>query len=176
MWGSISVLISLVFSMWCAFFVQVAISTFCALIFLVFNYSIRTMATVLPCIFMYKPRCQFLCPNLLSFQYVYSGQSNKASFSCFFCAHGNVTSGALISLVFQYIYWHHTNAASLVFFSSEWHVNSCPMIFLLFSTSIRVIVTMLSFFSKIVQYVYLCHNNCVSFLCFLHVSAKFFML
>ncbi len=101
MWGSISVLISLVFSMWCAFFVQVAISTFRALIFLVFNYSIRTMATVLPCLFMYKPRCQFLCPNLLSFQYVYLGQSNKASFSCFFCAHGNVTSGALISLVFN---------------------------------------------------------------------------
>jgi hypothetical protein len=33
-------------------------------------------------------------------------------------------------------------------------------------SSIRVIVTMLSFFSKIVQYVYLCHNNCVSFYAF----------
>lgn len=69
-------------------------------------------------------------------------------------------------LSFQYMYWHHTNDASLVFFLFEWHVSSCPMILLLFSTSICVIVTMLSFFSRVVQYVYLCHNNCVSFYAF----------
>ncbi len=52
----------------------------CALIFLVSNYSISIMATVLPSIFVYKPQCRFLCPDLLSFQYVYSGHSNEASF------------------------------------------------------------------------------------------------
>jgi hypothetical protein len=63
-------------------------------------------------------------------------------------------------LSFQYIYWHHTNGASFYLFLSEWHVNSCAMIFLVFNTSICVIVTMLPFISKIVWSAceFLCHH------------------